>query len=164
LTREVSTFVYATRPEFFDDPFFLKGAKESEIDRVSAPQFMAQMAASPAAAGYRRALVQAQENLRIVQGSGIPVAFGTDAGPPARFPGYFEHIEFYLMQEAGLTPLEILQSATSIAADCLGLDEIGTLEPGKWADFVALAKSPFEDIRNTRSITSVYIAGNRVAD
>lgn len=164
LTREMSTFVYASRPEFFDDPFFLKGAKQSEIDRVSTPQFMAQMAASPMAAGYRKALVQAQENLRIVQGSGIPVAMGTDAGPPARFPGYFEHVEFYLMQEAGLTPREILQSATSIAADCLGLDDIGTLEPGKWADFVVLSQSPFDDIRNTRSITSVYVAGNRLAD
>lgn len=164
LTREMSTFVYATRPEFFDDPFFLEGAKQSEMDRVSAPQFMARMQASPAAAGYRKALVQAQENLRIVQGSGIPVAMGTDAGPPARFPGYFEHIEFYLMQEAGLTPREILLSATSIAARCLGLDDVGTLEPGRWADFIVLAQSPFDDIRNTRSITSVYVAGNRVAD
>jgi imidazolonepropionase-like amidohydrolase len=164
LTREMSTFVYATRPEFFDDPYFRKAAKKSEVDRVSDPQFMARMAASPAAAAYRKALVQAQENLRIVQGSGIPVAFGTDAGPPGRFPGYFEHVEFYLMQEAGLTPREILLSATSIAANCLGLDDVGRLVAGKWADFVVLAKNPFEDIRNTRSITGVYIAGNRVTE
>lgn len=164
LTREMSTFVYATRPEFFDDPYFQEAAKKSEVDRVSDPQFMARMAASPAAAGYRTALVQAQENLRIVQGSGIPVAFGTDAGPPGRFPGYFEHVEFYLMQEAGLTPREILSSATSIAADCLELDDVGRLAPSKWADFVVLAKNPFDDIRNTRSITSVYIAGNLVAE
>jgi imidazolonepropionase-like amidohydrolase len=164
LTREVSTFVYATRPDFFADPFFTKSAKQSEIERLSEPEFMAGMAASPAAAAYRKALVQAQENLRIAQGSGIPVAFGTDAGPPGRFPGYFEHVEFYLMQEAGLTPREILHSATSVAAECLHLEDVGTLQPGKWADFVVLSRNPLEDIRNTRSIVSVYVAGNRVSE
>jgi imidazolonepropionase-like amidohydrolase len=162
LTREVSTFVYATRPDFFADPFFTKSAKQSEVDRVSDPQFMARMAASPTAAGYRKALAQAQENLRIVQGSGVPVAFGTDAGPPGRFPGYFEHVEFFLMKEAGLTPPEILQSATSVAAQCLGLQDVGTLTAGKWADFVVLTQNPLQDILATRSIRDVYIAGNRV--
>jgi imidazolonepropionase-like amidohydrolase len=164
LTREVSTFAYATRPDFFDDPFFLKAAKQGEIDRLSDPQFMAEMAASPAAAAYRKALVQAQENLRIAEGSGVPVAFGTDAGPPGRFPGYFEHIEFYLMKEAGLTPLEILTSATATAAKCLSLADVGTLQPGKWADFVVLQENPLADIRATRSIRNVYVAGNRVSD
>jgi imidazolonepropionase-like amidohydrolase len=164
LTREVSTFVYATRPDFFDDPYFLKAARKSEIDRLSRPEIMAQVAASPSAAAYRKALVQAQDNLRVLQGSGVPVAFGTDAGPPGRFPGYFEHIEFYLMKEAGLTPREILMSATSIAAGCLGLSDVGTLSAGKWADFVVLGQDPLADIRATRSIQSVYVAGNRVAD
>lgn len=162
LVREVSTFAYASRPDFFDDPFFIQDAKQSEVERVSRPEFMAQIAASPEASGYRKALVQAQENLRIVQGSGVPVAFGTDAGPPGRFPGYFEHIEFFLMKEAGLTPLEILQSATSVAAKCLGLDDVGTLTSGKWADFVVLQKDPLQDILATRSIQAVYVAGNRV--
>jgi imidazolonepropionase-like amidohydrolase len=164
LTREMSAFVYEARPDFLNDPFFTKSAKQSEVDRVSDPRFMANMAASPAAAGYRKALAQAQENLRIVQGSGVPVAFGTDAGPPGRFPGYFEHVEFFLMKEAGLTPPEILQSATSVAAQCLGLQDVGTLTAGKWADFVVLTQNPLQDILATRSIHSVYVAGNRVAD
>ena len=78
--------------------------------------------------------MQAQDNLRILIGSGVPIAFGTDSGPAGRFPGYFEHMEFDLMTEAGLTSGEILASATSVAADCLGLDDIGTLEAGKRAD------------------------------
>lgn len=162
LTREMSTFIYAGRPDFFDDPFFLEAAKQSEIDRVSDAEFMASVAASPAAAAYRKALVQAQENLRILIGSGVPIAFGTDSGPEGRFPGYFEHVEFYLMNEAGVTPHEALLSATSVAADCLGLTDIGTLEPGKWADFVVLREDPVKDIRATRSIDAVYIAGNEV--
>ena len=163
LVREVSTFVYAERPDWFDDPFFREAAKQSEIDRVSQPDFQARVAASPTAAGYRKALVQAQDNLRVMIGSGVPVAFGTDSGPAGRFPGYFEHLEFGLMAEAGLTPREILLSATSVAASCLELGDVGTLEPGKWADFIVLGQDPTQDIRAARAIRSVYIAGNEIA-
>jgi imidazolonepropionase-like amidohydrolase len=163
LTREMSTFVYGDRPDFFNDAFFLEAASRSEMRRLSDAQFMRRMADSPVAAAYRRALEQAQENLRILVGSGVPVAFGTDSGPAGRFPGYFEHIELYLMIEAGLTPREALLSATSVAADCLDLAEVGTLEAGKWADFVVLREDPVEDIMATRSIVSVYVAGNEVS-
>ena len=163
LVREVSTFVYGERPAFFDDPFFLEAAKQSQIDRVSDPEFMAKMAASPAAAAYRKTLVQAQENLRLLAASGVPVAFGTDSGPAGRFPGYFEHMEFDLMAEAGLTARQILLSATSVAADCLNLDDLGTLEPGKWADFVVIEQNPLADINALHSIKGVYVAGNAVA-
>jgi len=163
LVREVSTFVYGERPAFFDDPFFLEAAKQSQIDRVSDPEFMAKMAASPAAATYRKTLVQAQENLRLLAASGVPVAFGTDSGPAGRFPGYFEHMEFDLMAEAGLTARQILLSATSVAAGCLNLDDLGTLEPGKWADFVVIEQNPLADINALHSIKAVYVAGNAVA-
>ena len=163
LVREVSTFVYSERPAFFDDPFFLEAARQSQVDRVSDPEFMSNMARRPAAAAYRKALEQAQENLRIMVGSGIPVAFGTDSGPAGRFPGYFEHMEFNLMSEAGMTAREILLSATSVAASCLNLNDVGTLEPGKWADFVVIAQDPLADIKALRSIQSVYVAGNQVA-
>ena len=162
LVREVSTFVYGERPAFFDDPFFLEAAKQSQIDRVSDPEFMAKMAASPAAAAYRKTLVQAQENLRVLAASGVPVAFGTDSGPAGRFPGYFEHMEFDLMAEAGLTARQILLSATSVAAGCLNLDDLGTLEPGKWADFVVIEQNPVADINALHSIKGVYVAGNPV--
>ena len=163
LVREVSTFVYSERPAFFDDPFFLEAARQSQVDRVSEPEFMSRMAASPASAAYRKALVQAQENLRILVGSGVPIAFGTDSGPAGRFPGYFEHMEFDLMSEAGMTTREILLSANSVAADCLNLDEVGTLETGKWADFVVLAQDPLADVQALHSVRDVYVAGNKVA-
>lgn len=162
LVREVSTFVYGERPTFFDDPFFLEAAKQSEIDRVSDPEFMSGMAASPSAAGYRIALEKAQENLRTMLVAGVPVAFGTDSGPAGRFPGYFEHMEIDLMADAGLTALEILLSATSVAASCLNLDDVGTLEPDKWADFVVIEENPLSDVNALHSINSVYVAGNQV--
>ncbi|MGH8168582.1 MAG: amidohydrolase family protein, partial [Woeseiaceae bacterium] len=162
LAREVSTFVYAERPAFFDDPFFLEAADRNEMERVAQPEYMAEVAASPAAAAYEKALAQAQENLKILADAGVPIAFGTDSGPSGRFPGYFEHMEFSLMTAAGLTPEQALLSATSVAADCLGLTDVGTLEEGKWADFLVLAENPLVDTSATKSLQQVYIAGNEV--
>lgn len=162
LTRELSTFAYSTRPPFLDDPFFTRYAKGSEIVRVTAPAFMQQMRESRSALLYRQGLPRAQANLKTLADAGVRVAMGTDSGPPARFPGYFEHLELALMAEAGLSPEEILRSATGVAADCLSLNEVGTLEPGKWADFVVMRRNPLADVANTRSLDAVYIAGERV--
>ena len=162
LTREVSTFVYAQRPAFFDDPFFQLWADSREVARVSAPAYRKAMAESPAAARYRVALVQAQKNLKALVDQGVTVAMGTDSGPEGRFPGYFEHMELELMAEAGLTPTQILRSATGLAATCMGDESVGTLEPGRWADFLVLEADPLADVRNTRSLRSVYVAGSAV--
>jgi len=162
LVREVSTFVYGSRPAFFDEPFFLRYADMAEMERLSQPGFMERMAGSSAAAAYRVALVQAQRNLKTLHDAGIPIAMGTDAGPAARFPGFFEHEELQLMVDAGLTPAQALHSATAVSAGCLGRDDVGTLEPGKWADFIVLGADPLSDIQNTRSIERVYVAGQAV--
>ena len=159
LTRELSTFVYAERPGFFDNDFFTELADEREVARVSEPAFMERMRQSPAAAGYRIALRQALRNLKLLVDAGAPVTFGTDAGPAGRFPGFFEHLELSLMVRAGLEPEQALITATSRAAACLGLDDVGTLEVGKWADFIVLASSPMRDITNTQTLEQVYVAG-----
>jgi imidazolonepropionase-like amidohydrolase len=162
LTREVSTYIYGTRPGFFDDEFFTEYANESEIERLSDPAYMERTRESASGAAYRVALVQAMENMVILQDAGARVTFGTDAGPAGRFPGYFEHMELALMVGGGLTPTQALLAATSVAASCLGLDDIGTLEPGKWADFIVLDEDPTRDITYTQMIDQVYVAGQPV--
>jgi imidazolonepropionase-like amidohydrolase len=66
------------------------------------------------------------------------------------------------MAEAGMTTREILLSATSVAAECQNYFNIGSLQAGKWADFVVLTEDPLADISATRSLRSVYIAGNKI--
>ncbi|MBA3442840.1 MAG: amidohydrolase family protein [Pyrinomonadaceae bacterium] len=163
LTREVSTFVYEQTPEFFRDPFFLREADPAVIKQLNDPKRQQEMRSSRSAQSYKRALEVASKNLKTLAESGVTVAFGTDSGPPARFQGYFEHMEMELMAKAGLTPMQILLSATRDAARCMGLAEsLGTLEPGKQGDMIVLSGDPLTDITKTKTIESVWIAGNRV--
>lgn len=162
LTREVSTFVYEEVPEFFEDPFFLAEADAEVLDKLKDPERQQQIRERQSAQLYKAALEIASRNVKKLVDGGATVAMGTDSGPPGRFQGYFEHMELWMMVEGGLTPMQALISATRDAARCLSLSDLGTLEAGKWADFVVLGSDPLEDIRNTRSIESVWIAGNRV--
>jgi imidazolonepropionase-like amidohydrolase len=58
--------------------------------------------------------------------------------------------------------MQIIKSATADAAACMNLSDTGSLEPGTWADLLILGEDPLHDIRNTRSIEQVWIAGNQV--
>lgn len=163
LTRELSTFVYGSRPDFFDDPFFTREADPEVMAQLEDPERQRRTRESESARYWEAQLPLAQENLKALSDAGVTVSMGTDTGPAGRFQGYFEHLELEMMAEAGLTPMQVLIAATSDAARCVGLeDELGTLEPGKRADFVVLGANPLDDIRNTRTIRSVWINGNAV--
>lgn len=162
LTREVSVFVYESEPDFFKDPFFLRYADPGVLDQLRDPERQQRIRNSASAQRYKQALEIASRNLKKLADAGVRIAFGTDSGPPARFQGYFEHMELELMAKAGLTPSQILVSATRDAASALGRTDIGTLEAGKWADFIVLSNNPLDDIKNARTIESVWIAGNSV--
>jgi imidazolonepropionase-like amidohydrolase len=162
LMREVSAFVYADEPPFFSDPFFLKEADEAVLAELRGAARREAVRKSPAAARYSTGLEVASRNLKSLVAAGVPVVMGTDTGPPARFQGYFEHEELRLMVEAGLTPAQALFAATGEAAQALGLTGVGRLERGAHADFLVLEADPLADIRNTRKLEAVFVAGNRV--
>jgi imidazolonepropionase-like amidohydrolase len=162
LTRELSTYVYAERPAFFDDPFFLQHADPAVVRELEQPARQRQYTGE-AADYYRAALPVAMRNMMTLHDAGVRIAFGTDSGPPGRFQGFFEHVELEMMQDAGMAPRDILVSATRDAAACMRLADVGALIPGLWADFVVLRDNPLDDIRNSRSIEAVWIGGNRVA-
>jgi imidazolonepropionase-like amidohydrolase len=163
LMREVSTYVYETRPAFFDDPFFTREADPKILATLEEPARQASMASNKSAQIYKKQMEVARQNVKALHDAGIRLASGTDTGPPARFQGYFEHLELEELVKSGLTPAAALAAATGDAARCMGLaDRVGTIQPGRYADLIVLAKNPLEDIKNTRTIESVWISGNRV--
>lgn len=163
LTREISTFVYESTPAFFSDPFFLREADPAVVARLQEPARQEAMRASRTAQGYKAALAVAKRNLKRAADAGLVITMGTDAGPfPERFQGYFEHLEMEMMVEAGMTPAQVLRAATVEGARVMKVAGVGELRRGAWADFVALDRNPLDDIRNTRSIAGVWIAGNAV--
>lgn len=162
LTRELSTFVYGSTPDFLSDPFFTKEYPDSVTAPLKDPANQEKVRNSRSAQTYQQQLPVAMANLKTLSDAGVPIAMGTDSGIPTRFIGYFEHIEMAMMAEAGLSPMKIIVSATKDAASCMGLKEIGSIKKGYKADFVVLEADPLVDIKNTRKIESVWIGGNEI--
>ena len=100
----------------------------------------------------------ARANHKRAIAAGVKVALGTDA---AVYPhGLNAHeLEVYV-RDYGMTPLAALQTATLNAADLMGwTDRVGALEPGKWADVIAVKGDPLQDIRLLQHVTFVMKSG-----
>ena len=93
--------------------------------------------------------------------AGVPILVGSEAGFPGTFQGFAIHREMALLVEAGLTPWQALQGATTDAGAFLGL-EVG-VRRGDLANLVVLGGSPIDDIENTQGIVAVIHDG-RVVD
>ena len=103
-----------------------------------------------------------QRSLMKLKGAGVPIVLGADSGVQDHFFGYSEIRELELMVAAGMTPAEAIDAATSRPASLLGLDAVGSLTPGKSADFIVLNASPLDDITNLHEIDEVYMRGERL--
>jgi imidazolonepropionase-like amidohydrolase len=100
-----------------------------------------------------------QESLSAVKAlydAGIPIVPGTDKG----VPGFSLHRELELYVQAGLTPMQAIQTATIVPARVMGLDkESGTVEAGKRADLILVNGNPLEDFSALRKVTRVVTNG-----
>jgi imidazolonepropionase-like amidohydrolase len=167
LTRDLAVFVYETTPAFFKDPFFLRHieAYRREVTLLSDPAQQEKTRNSEQARTIKQALQQGTRNLKRMADAGAPIALGTDSGTNlGQWQGYFEHVELEMMVQAGLTPMQALVASTGGAARVMKLDQqLGTIQPGKWADLLVLNANPLDNIRNTRQVDSVWIAGGRLA-
>ena len=110
----------------------------------------------------------ARSSVATLLAAGMPILAGTDANATPAAPasptfGVSLHDELALLVDAGLTPVQALDAATSVAAEHFGLSDRGRIAPGLRADFVLLAEDPTVDIAATRGIRGVWIAGHRVA-
>jgi imidazolonepropionase-like amidohydrolase len=105
-----------------------------------------------------------REVVTIMKRAGVQFVIGTDGGGRWRFPGFSMQDALMETNKSGLSPMEVLQAATSSSARLLGLDtDLGTVEVGKLADLVLLEADPLQDINNTRRVNAVVING-RVLD
>lgn len=96
--------------------------------------------------------------------AGVRIGLGTDGGGQAgdQFIGWTVHAELENMVMAGIPPAKALEAATRVNAEILGQDDLGTVAPGKSADFIVLDANPLEDITNTRKIAQVYLRGSMI--
>jgi imidazolonepropionase-like amidohydrolase len=102
----------------------------------------------------------ARENVARAFKEGVKVAFGTDA---AVYPHGLNAHEFPVMVKLGLTPLQAIQAATVNAADLLGWsDRVGSVEPGKYADLIAVRGDPLADTSVLEHVTFVMKGGEIV--
>src|SRR4029077_7310180 len=93
---------------------------------------------------------------RSMHAAGVQLMAGSDSLDPLNFPGTSLHGELQLLTEAGLTPLEALEAATSSPAKFLGVDGKdgwGAMQPGKVVDLVLLDANPLASIANTQKIS-----------
>ena len=102
----------------------------------------------------------ARRNIAHAFASGVKVAFGTDA---AVYPHGLNAHEFAVMVKLGLTPLQAIQAATANAADLMGWSgKVGSLEPGGWADIIAVDGDPVKDITTLERVKFVMKGGEVV--
>jgi imidazolonepropionase-like amidohydrolase len=108
----------------------------------------------------KEVLPAARKNIARAFAAGVKVGFGTDA---AVYPHGLNAHEFAVMVKLGLTPLQAIQAATINDADLLGWsDKIGTIEPGKWADIVAVDGDPLADVTTLERVKFVMKGGEVV--
>lgn len=98
------------------------------------------------------------QNLAKLNTAGMKIVVGTDGNVP-----FAAHLEMEDMVKAGMTPAQVITSATRNGAALLGIDgETGTVAAGKSADFAVLDANPLDNITNTRRINAVYLRGTAV--
>lgn len=160
-TREMDA--RASEPDYRNDPRLafisaqMKGFWQRDLENTASK--------SPEAiASHREFFDYGLRITRFAHDAGVNIMAGTDANDTMSFPGFSLHDELAHLANAGLEPMEVLRTATTIPARYLGREnELGGIARGKLADLVLLAANPLQDIRNTARIESVIING-RVHD
>jgi len=121
-------------------------------------EYFAEHAATPAQSAHEHQILDLKiEQFKKQIAAGIPMAVGSDVGP---FPHGTQARELVLMVKYGLSPLTVLQDDMLNGAKLLGWEgQIGALEPGYFADVIAVAGDPLQDISAVQNVTFVMKGG-----
>jgi imidazolonepropionase-like amidohydrolase len=164
LAREEAMFVFGDSPGFTDNPFFQKGLTPERLALLKTKK-RDEQANDPARPRLMNAFEIDKINVKKLSNAGVRLGFGTDSGgEPNRFfiQGFFEHRQMELMRDAGLSPMQVIQTFSKNNSELLGIDkDFGTLAKGKAADLLVLTKNPLDDITNMRAIEAVYLGGKK---
>jgi imidazolonepropionase-like amidohydrolase len=164
LAREEAMFVFGDSPGFTDNPFFQKGLTPERLALLKTKK-RDEQANDPARPKLMNAFEIDKINVKKLSNAGVKLGFGTDSGgEPNRFfiQGFFEHRQMELMRDAGLSPMQVIQTFSKNNSELLGIDQdFGTLAKGKAADLLVLTKNPLDDITNMRTIEAVYLGGKK---
>jgi len=165
-TYLVPTAVLRTRrllefePQRLTDPDFIY-ADPTDLAEWRALQSQAAAVTDSTAAAVRTRFVSHWIGLiGFMAHHGVPIMTGTDLGNPWVVAGFAVHDEMVLFARGGMTPSEVLRSATLAPAQFLGAtDSLGTVAPGKVADLVLLDADPLSDVHNVARIRAVFTNG-----
>ena len=150
---------YIDDPDLLADPFLREGVSRHTIESLNNPLFL-KTHKQRTVAWIRPRMKNIMRGIGEAHRSGVKIALGTDAGFLFNFPGYSSHLEMELLAKAGLSPMEIIVTATRRGAEMLGADDMfGSIEVGKRADLIILNANPLDDISNTRTIEEVIRDG-----
>jgi imidazolonepropionase-like amidohydrolase len=163
IVLDYSGYIFAERPSWMQEPFLQRALHPAVRAQFDDPAYRERTLALPATAKNKAAVMTNKQNLKALHDAGVQIGFGSDSGVGLRIPGVAEHLELALMVEAGLTPMQAINSATTNAAALLKLDDRGVLAVGKLADLVVLDGDPTADISNSRKIHAVWHHGKKAA-
>jgi len=147
---------HSSPPDWLSDPLLISSLEPAVLARAT-EAFETRNPGNAARAS--QSYDQMERSLAKLYAAGAALVLGSDSGVQDHFYGFSAHRELELMVEAGISPMDAIRTATSRAADRLGFSYSGRLRPGARADFIVLEASPLDDIRNTRRIADVYLAG-----
>src|SRR5262249_6743811 len=150
-------------PAWFGEPYLAGLLRDTEPTDVIA-RMRASFANRDAATAERNGKNYAilQKSVAKLAAAGARIILGSDTGLEDHPFGFAEQKELQMMSEAGMTPAQVIVAATSRPVAFLGLADRGTIAPGKRADFLVLDANPLDDIRNTRRIAGMYLAGKEI--
>lgn len=158
-------YLFAEHPELLKQPVLahaLQPALRAELEDAAWREQV--LSDRKALEQNKQSLAYNEQNVKQLFDAGVRIGFGTDSGAmPLRIAGFAEHHELALLVEAGLTPLQAIDTATRNAAALLGLEDRGVIAPGKLADLLVVDGNPAEHIEDIDRIASVWHRGRRVA-